>query len=220
MNHTYSQSQLQQAKILFDYLYLKEPESDADAIFGFGHFDLKIPQQCGFLYEKGLAPKIVFTGGIGAGSTGLNKPEGQVFWEALNAEFPKIEKENVIIEDRSTNTGENIRFSEEILKHLNPPLHFGEQLKKLILVANAYRQRRVLLTCKKILPEMEFVNCPPETSFEQELEMYQEKGEDLIQHLVGEIHRIATYPDNDWIVKEEISPLVWENFQSLNKGQN
>ena len=35
------------AQVLFDYLYLRDQKiGPADAVIGFGHFDLKIPGRC------------------------------------------------------------------------------------------------------------------------------------------------------------------------------
>ncbi len=45
------------ARVLFDYLYLRDPDIlAADAVIGFGHFDLKIPRRCLELHRRGLAP--------------------------------------------------------------------------------------------------------------------------------------------------------------------
>ena len=51
------------AKMLFEYLYLQDIPSKADAVMGFGHFDEKIPLHCGTLYSNGFAPFILFSGG-------------------------------------------------------------------------------------------------------------------------------------------------------------
>ena len=72
----YSAELLELARPIFDYLYLQNLKVDkSDLIIGFGHFDLKIPKQCAALYHKGLAKKILFTGGRGAGSADFREAE-------------------------------------------------------------------------------------------------------------------------------------------------
>jgi hypothetical protein len=65
------------------FVYLSEVDVlDAepyDAVIGFGMFDLTLPRFCGDLYTRGRARRIVFTGGIGAGTGDLGAPEADVW---------------------------------------------------------------------------------------------------------------------------------------------
>jgi uncharacterized SAM-binding protein YcdF (DUF218 family) len=205
------------SKTLFEYLYLQEEPSEADAIMGFGHFDAKIPLHCGKLYSQGYAGLIIFSGGVGAGSTGLKKPEAREFHDKLRLQFPKIPSEKVVIEDRSTNTGENIRFTFFMLRQ-----NYREfaDIKKLIIVANGYRQRRVWLTCLKNLPNVELINSPPLTTFEEELEMFTNAGENFYIHLLNEIERIITYPDKGFIERTDIPFNIISISEKLRKMIN
>jgi len=202
------------AKCLFDYLYLRDKVLVSEAIIGFGHFDNKIPIHCGNLFSKGFAPYIIFTGGTGAGSAGLVKPEAQNFYQVLLSHHPAIDKSRLILEDKSTNTGENISFSQILLQEKYPAL---AGIKKVIIVANAYRQRRVWLACKKYFTKVELVNSPPNSNFEEELEMFASKNEDLCTHIVYELERIKTYPDKGFIEKTEIPPEIFKIADELKK---
>jgi uncharacterized SAM-binding protein YcdF (DUF218 family) len=201
------------SKALFEYLYLREEPSDADAIMGFGHFDAKIPLHCGKLYSGGYAGFIIFSGGVGAGNAGLKKPEAREFLDKLSLQFPEIPSEKVAIEDRSTNTGENIRFTLSLLRKNYPEFTY---FKKLIIVANAYRQRRVWLTCRKNLPNVVLINSPPITTFEQELEIFTKAGENFYVHLLNEIERIITYPDKGFIERTDIPNNIISISEKLN----
>jgi uncharacterized SAM-binding protein YcdF (DUF218 family) len=140
------------AKDIFHWLYVSSDVLPvADVIVGFGHFDLKIPRQCGYLYTKGFAQKIIFTGGSGSGTVDFKKPEALVFFDELQKVYPNIRRDTVIIEERSTNTLENILFTRRKLASSSPNFNFNGQIKSAIIVACAYRQRRVFLTCKKNL---------------------------------------------------------------------
>jgi uncharacterized SAM-binding protein YcdF (DUF218 family) len=217
ITENYTADALSLAKALFNYLYLRNEISNADAIIGFGHFDEKVPKHCGELYSNGFGKLIIFSGGIGSGSTGLIKPEAQEFFEKLQLQFPEIEPDKVILEDKSTNTGENIRFTLSLLEKFYSSILDPGQIQKLILVATAYRQRRAWLTCRKYLKKAELLNSPPITNFENELIMFDHAGENLLQHLVDEMERINTYPARGFIEYSEIPAHIMEVTSSLKK---
>ncbi|MBS3770995.1 MAG: YdcF family protein [Bacteroidales bacterium] len=200
---------------VFDYLYLRDDNQRVDAVLGFGHFDMKIPHTCGKLYQEGYAPKIIFTGGVGAGTADLKKKEAQVFRDELYAHFPDIPEEDLLIEDQSTNTGENIYFLKEMAFRQWPEHNFSKGVSSVMLVCNAARQRRTWLTWKKILPEVHAINCPPETAFKQEQELFRSKGRTLENLLLGEMERILNYPDKGFTVEEEVPQDVYSAYQVL-----
>lgn len=211
----YSSNVLENAKTIFDYLYLKEMPVKANAVLGFGHFDLKIPRRCAELYLKGYAPKIIFTGGVGAGSADFEFPEAIEFLNLVKREFPEIPEQDIITEPNSTNTGENLRFTNEVLEKKNPDFTFNMGINKVLKVSNAYRQRRAYLTCKKIYPGIEFINTPAETDFETELELYSSKDQDLLRHLSGEMERMLLYPAMGYIVPDQIPDEVLQAYKLL-----
>ncbi len=212
MNSDYKNNAIRLAKSLFDYLYLQDRLSLAEAIIGFGHFDQKIPFQCGKLFSEGFAPLIIFSGGIGAGSAGLNKPEAHEFFDTLIHHFPELPADKVLLEDKSTNTGENIRFTLSLLKQKQSEI---KEFKNIIIVANAYRQRRVWLTCKKYFENSVLLNCPPPTDFETELEMFRSKGEDFYTHLIDEMERIKIYPAKGYIAENIIPTKILRDVEEL-----
>jgi uncharacterized SAM-binding protein YcdF (DUF218 family) len=211
----YTDNVLENAKKIFEYLYLREEPQKADAVIGFGHFDLKIPRRCAELYLAGMVPKILFTGGVGAGSADFQYPEAIEFKNLVLKEYPQIPEADIIIEPKSTNTGENLRFMQQVLLDLNPEFTFGKGIKKVLKVSNAYRQRRAYLTCKKEFPGAEFVNTPARTSFEQEMELYQTKNQDLLRHLSGEMERMLIYPALNYIVADKIPEEILQAYKLL-----
>jgi uncharacterized SAM-binding protein YcdF (DUF218 family) len=200
--------QANMCKDIFNYLYLNEPPRKADLVIGFGHFDTRVPARCLELHEQGLAPLILFTGGVGAGSTGLNKPEAEVFLEEAKRLQPRLEESKVMLENQSTNTGENIRFSIKKMQENGywPPGGF----QKILLVATPYRQRRVFRTCRLFFSGTELVNCPPASHYEKDSRLYASKGEDLDQLLLGEMKRLRDYPAKGFMEKENIPPHLLE----------
>lgn len=203
------------AERIFNYLYLRDPRKKVDAIIGFGHFDMKIPWTCGKLYQEGYAPKIIFAGGVGAGTADLQKNEALVFRDELFKHFPDIPENDVLVEDQSNNTGENIYFLKDIAFDRWPEHNFSKGISSVMLVCNAARQRRTWLTWKKILPEVQAINGPPDTSYEKEKELFRSKGRELEDLLLGEMERILNYPDKGFIVEEKIPEEVYAAYQVL-----
>jgi uncharacterized SAM-binding protein YcdF (DUF218 family) len=208
---------LENAGTVFSYLSMRDPEKKADIIVGFGHFDMNIPRQCGALYKKGLAGKILFTGGRGAGTADLEGTEGAAFRKELMRVYPDIPEDAVIVEDDSTNTGENVRFSEALLKARDPFFCFSNGIKSAIAVANPYRQRRVFLTLKKLYHYVEVVNLPPEASLQGEMLSYAGKGQDYIRLLTDEVGRLIRYPLLGYISYEPVPLIVKRACLRINR---
>lgn len=192
----------------FDYLCLRDAAPErVDIVIGFGHFDPTITERCAQLYKQLSAKAILFTGGIGAGTADLNQPEADFFFDTCRANHPDIPEENIFVENRSTNTSENILFSMDVLKAQSPNWNVASGIKSAALVATPYRQRRVCLTFKKLLPNIVPFNLPPESSLEADRKLFESKGQNLDEMLLPELERIRTYPDKGWIVREPIPDL-------------
>jgi hypothetical protein len=199
---------LADARTLFEYLYLRDPEdASADAVIGFGHFDLKIPRRCLDLYRQDRASLIVFTGGMGAGTADLGRPEAWAFLDELRA-AGGVPDGHLLFEDQSTNTGENVAATARLLEQRGRPFGSDEGIRVALIVATAYRQRRVFLTCHLHHPRVRFINAPPLTSFEAERAMFGAKQLDLVALLSGEIQRLLEYPDRGLCLPAEIPPEV------------
>ena len=201
---------------LFNWVAVRDPlpTSAVDAVIGFGHFDLSIPRRCAELVRQGAARRIVFTGGIGAGTADLGGPEADAFAAELAKDHPDLAR-NAVVENRSTNTGDNIRFTSDLLRSLDPPLSFGEAIKSVLLVATPCRQRRVWLTWQKLVPEVAVWNAPPRADYESLRALYATKKEDIRLQLVGEYERIRDYPARGWIAEDQIPPTIHEAARVL-----
>lgn len=198
------------ARLIHDYLVETDPlpEEACDAVIGFGVFDLRLPRLCGDLYTQGLARRIVFTGGIGAGTGNLGGPEADV-WRAVLAEsYPDIPSDDVIVENQSTNTAENVTFTAALLERTSPALAFGQGLRRVLVVASPSRLRRVWLTLAQLQPALAVVRHSPDANFEFERTLYEAQGIDYLAHLAGEIDRIVAYGARGWIADEPLPGAV------------
>lgn len=180
------------------------PAAPLDAIVGFGVFDLRLPRFCAELLLRGVAPRLVFTGGIGAGTGELGGPEADVWRTEVRRAYPQITDDQIVLENRSTNTAENIAFTAALLRARSPALAFGAGLRRVGIVASPSRLRRVRLTMAKLLPEVATVRLLPTADFEVERALYTRNGVDYLDHLAGELDRIVEYPARGWIVAEPL----------------
>lgn len=208
------------ARLLFDFLF----EADAgappvcDAVIGFGVFDLRVAALCGQLVADGRARRVIFTGGVGAGSADLGRPEADAFADELARLYPAISRDSVVVENRSTNTGENVRFTLDLLAASHPELAPGIGLRTALLVASPARLRRVRLTWRKSVPSVAGWGLAPVSTFETEAALHAAKGIDFRALLIGEIDRLRDYPARGWIAAGLIPEPVLAARARLAKG--
>lgn len=201
------------ANLVYEHLALTLPaqaDQVADAVIGFGHFDQRIAEKCVQIRNLGLAGFIIFTGGVGAGSADLNQPEADAFLASALRLAPDLPSEEVLVENRSTNTGDNVRFTATLLRETRPELAFGTGIRSVILVATPFRMRRVWLTFRAIFGDLQTRCMPPESDLAADCALFQSKGQELISQLPGEIERLLNYPVKGWILAEDIPSSVIE----------
>jgi uncharacterized SAM-binding protein YcdF (DUF218 family) len=184
------------------------PPEPADAVIGFGHFDLGIPRRCAELVQQGQTGRIIFTGGFGVGSGNFTRPEAVEFVDELRQFAPDTAGAVVCLEERSTNTGENVIFLRTRLGQVNPELTPGKGLRTILVVATPARQRRTALTIQRHWPEVRIINAPPIATFDEMAARYASKGEDWHAQLTGEIDRLLAYPARGFIAPVEVPPEI------------
>lgn len=205
-------------KEIWNYMKLNQPLKKCDLIIGCGCANLDIPVKCAKLYKEGYANKILFTGGYGKITAKIfDKPESRIYKE-IAISHGVLEK-NILIEDKSTNTGDNFRFSIDVLNK--------NKIKydKIIIVHKPFSERRTLSSAKAILKDSELIITSLDTTFEKTLEQLKshkyEKIVDIISTIVGDVQRMIIYPQFGWQVACEVPEKVVEAYRYLkNLGFN
>lgn len=198
-------------KILWNYHKLNEKINKSDVIIGFGSHDLNVAKRCAELFLDGYGDMIIFTGGFGRITKPLwNITEAEKFAEiAINMGIPK---NKIIIENKASNTGENIKYTKETLRDLNlSPTSF-------IMVDKPYRERRTYATLKKQWPEIDFNITSPQYTYEEYCNFYSQ-GEisknEFISIMVGDLQRIDLYGKNGFQIVQDIPKDVWDAYNKL-----
>src|SRR3990172_956345 len=148
------------AKKLWDYHHMNHVIEKSDCILVLGSHDLRVAERGARLYLEGLAPILIFSGGLGNLTKGVwREAEADKF--ASVAMKMGVPKEKTLIENRSTNTGENILFTQQLLdeRGLNP--------QSFILVHKPYMERRSYATFKKYWPNKKVIVTSPQISFNE-----------------------------------------------------
>ncbi|MEK6283693.1 MAG: YdcF family protein [Acidobacteriota bacterium] len=185
--------------------------AEADAILVLCSYDLVVAERGAQLFLDGWAPLLIFSGGLGAITSRLwTEPEADRFAEiAVGMGVPK---ERIVIENRSTNTGENILYTKQLLASLQITP------RKLILVQKPYMERRAFATCKKMWPEMDILVTSPQMSFEQYLEGHSNRElsrDEIISIMVGDLQRMKVYPGKGYQIYQDIPGEVWAAYEEL-----
>lgn len=195
------------AKVLWDYHHMNNVVVQADCIFVLCSMDTRVAERAVELYQQGYAPYILFSGGSGVLTKDIfKKPEAEVFADvAMRLGVPK---DVILIENKSTNTGENVSLSKKLLEEKN--LHFTT----FILVQKPYMERRTYATFKKVWPEKDFIVTSPLLSFEEYTK--DEAFKELtINVMVGDLQRIKEYPAKGFQIVQEIPENVWSAYEQL-----
>ncbi len=191
---------------------MDQPLQPADLILTLCSLDDSIAVYTAELYRKGFAPQIIFSGGSAHQddllNTGWDRPEAEVFTEiAIKQGVPATD---ILIENQAQNTGENIRFSYQMIQD-RKILH-----ERIILVQKPYMGRRTFATFARQWPGQSVtwsVTSPPCT-FGEYLAR-QTCPENIIQIMVGDLQRIKVYPDLGFQIEQIIPDTVWKAYVCL-----
>ena len=198
-------------QVIWDYLCLHQAPAKADVIVGFGNFNTDIARRAAELYHQGLAPKILFTGGLGRNTEGL-LPEPEAVRFAKVAMECGVPEEDIIQEDKSTNTKENILFTRDKLEELGLP--HGHILG----VHQPFMERRINAAMGVYWPEQSFSVTCPQVTIPEYLRRAKEQGiseNASISVIVGDFQRIELYAKLGYQLPQEIPNDAWDAFHAL-----
>lgn len=199
------------AKKIWHYHLMNHQLIKADAILVLCSHDTRVAERAVDLFHQGWAPLLIFSGGLGAITRDIwSEPEANQF--ARIAMTLGVPKDKILIENRSSNTGENILFTKQLLAEKEI------DLQSFIVVQKPYMERRSFATFRKLWPEKEVVVTSPQVSFEEYLEHYASREltkDDVISIMVGDLQRIKLYPAKGFQIYQDIPAEVWAAYEEL-----
>lgn len=202
---------LQPLQILWDYLSLHQEPEKADVILGFGCYDDNVARRAAELYLQGYAPKILFTGGLGRNTTGLfTETEAEKFLKVAVA--MGVPEEDILLENKSTNTKENICFTRALLEEKGIP--HG----RILGVHKPYMERRIHAAMGVYWRSQAFSVTSFRQTLAEALEESQRQGMELhstISTIVGDFQRIEVYAKLGYQLPQFIPQEAWEAYHTL-----
>lgn len=196
------------AQQLWDYHHMNHQLAKADCILALGsRHDLRVADRAAELYLQGWAPLVIMSGGLGNFTQDMwTETEADQF--AAIAIQKGVPADAVLIENRSTNTGENILFTQQLLKAKGIDPH------TFIVVQKPYMERRSYATFKKHWPDKNLLVTSPQIPFD-EYATEEIPLERVVNIMIGDLQRIQLYPDKGFQIYQEIPAEIWNAYEQL-----
>ena len=198
---------LKSAQILWDYMRLEQPLRKSDLVIAMGSHDLRVAEHAARLFLDGWAPTLICSGGLGRLTEGAWQVSEASRFSRIAMEMG-VPEENIILEDRSSNTAENLIFTRALCNRK------GIKARSAILVHKPYMLRRVWATRGVYWPELEAVLSAPAISFDayptEEIPLPQ-----VIHILVGDMQRIILYPKKGYAIPQDVPDDAVRAYETL-----
>ncbi|ABN52159.1 MAG TPA: YdcF family protein [Hungateiclostridium thermocellum] len=198
-------------QILWDYLRMNHKLEKSDCIVVLGSHDTRVAKRGAEIFLEGFAPLIVFSGGYGKLTKHIwNTTEAEKFARiAMDMGVPET---SILIEDKSSNTGENILFVKDLINNKKI------KVQKIIAVNKTYMERRTYAAFKKLWEDIDVIVTSPQMELTEYLAGYR-SGEitedEVINVMVGDLQRIKMYPEKGFQVHQDIPKEVWDAYLKL-----
>ncbi|MEK7642740.1 MAG: YdcF family protein [Patescibacteria group bacterium] len=194
------------AKIIWDYMLLHHNLKPMDAVFALGSYDTRVAERAAELFCQGYGKYVICAGGFGKYKY-FDRSEAEVFGEVVVKNG--VPKNKLILEPKSTNTGENVLFVKKLAQGKYP------KLKSFILVQKPYMERRTYATFKKQWPEAECLVTSPQLSYEEFMRSDHVFIDRAVNNMLGDLQRIKEYPKLGFQIPQEIPPEIWNAWEKL-----
>ena len=202
---------LEPLQTVWDYLGMHQAPEQADVIVGFGNFNTNIARRAAELYLRGLAPVVLFTGGLGRNTEGL-LPEPEAVRFARVAMECGVPETAILLEPESTNTAENILFTRRLLEQRGIP-H-----ERILGVHQPFMERRITAAMGVYWPEQAFRVTSPQVSITDYLADAKKQGvteNAAVSVIVGDFQRMDLYAKKGYQLPQDIPEEAWDAFHRL-----
>jgi uncharacterized SAM-binding protein YcdF (DUF218 family) len=174
---------------------------------GLGSHDLGVADRAVDLYKRGMAPLLLFTGATSP-TTRERMPRGEAVHYRERAVELGVPSSDVLVEPRARNTGENIRFSRELLEEA------GVEVSSVLLISKPYEERRAYATTRKLWPGVEVVSASSPMTLDEYVDSIGD-GRLVIDMLVGALQRLMVYPEQGFMISQPLPADVIEAYERL-----
>ncbi|MFK0125428.1 YdcF family protein [Streptomyces nigra] len=192
---------------LWDYHQMGHAPRPCSVAIGLGSHDLGVAETAVDLYKRGMAPLLVFTGSTSP-TTRERMPRGEAVHYRERALELGVPDSAILVEPRARNTGENIRFSRELLEGA------GVDVSSVLLISKPYEERRAYATARKLWPEVEVVSASTPMTLDEYVDSIGDTRL-VIDMLVGALQRLLIYPEQGFMISQPVPDDVREAYERL-----
>lgn len=194
------------ARVVWDYHRLGHPLRPADVIVALGSHDTRVAERAADVLLEGWGPLLVMSGGTGALTSGWARSEADVFAEVAAARG--VPRDRMLLESRSTNTGENVVFTRALLAER------GIVPARVIAVQKPYMERRTHATFQARWPGLDVIVTSPQLGLDEYLAGSASR-DDVLHIMVGDLQRLWLYAEKGWSTPQPVPAEVKEAFDGL-----
>ncbi|MGW6013778.1 YdcF family protein [Streptomyces sp. NPDC055210] len=195
------------ARCLWDYHQMGHTLRPCSVAVGLGSHDLGVADTAVDLYERGMAPLLVFTGATSR-TTRDRMPRGEAVHYRERALERGVPASAVLVEPHARNTGENIRFSKAVLEEA------GVDVSSVLLISKPYEERRAYATARKLWSGVEIVSASTPMTFEEYVDSIGDVRL-VIDMLVGALQRLLIYPEQGFMISQSVPDHVLQAYERL-----
>ncbi|MGW4571371.1 YdcF family protein [Streptomyces tendae] len=192
---------------LWEYHQMGHTPRPCSVAIGLGSHDLGVADTAAELYERGMAPLIVFTGATSP-TTRERMPRGEAVHYQERALELGVPSSAILVEPRARNTGDNIRFSRELLEEA------GVDVSSVLLISKPYEERRAYATARKLWPEVEIISASSPMTLNEYVDFLGD-ARMVIDMLVGALQRLLVYPEQGYLISQPVPADVVEAYERL-----
>ncbi|MEV5432326.1 YdcF family protein [Streptomyces sp. NPDC052701] len=198
------------ARRVWEYHQMGHSPRPCSVAIGLGSHDLGVADTAVDLYKRGMAPLLLFTGATSP-TTRERMPRGEAVHYRERALELGVPSTAVLVEPRARNTGENIRFSRELLEER------GIEVSSVLLISKPYEERRAYATARKLWPEVEVVSASTPMTLDQYVDSIGD-ARLVIDMLVGALQRLMIYPEQGFMISQPVPADVREAYERLRQA--
>ncbi|MGY1998283.1 YdcF family protein [Streptomyces rochei] len=195
------------ARRVWDYHQMGHAPRPCSVAIGLGSHDLGVADTAVSLYKRGMSPLLLFTGATSP-TTRERMPRGEAIHYKERALELGVPSTAILVEPRARNTGENIRFSRELLEKE------GIEVASVLLISKPYEERRAYATARKLWPAVEVVSASAPMTLDEYVDSIGD-ARLVIDMLVGALQRLMIYPEQGFMISQSVPADVLDAYERL-----
>jgi uncharacterized SAM-binding protein YcdF (DUF218 family) len=195
------------AEIVWEYHQLGHRAERCNVGIALGCNDLGVAAFAAELYHRGFFPVLVFSGATSRDTLSVF-PQGEAVHYREHAIELGVPSEAILVEPHATNTGENIKFSRQVLRDSKIVAD------SVLLISMPYMERRAFATCRQAWPEVRPVCVSARMSLEDYVKSMGDEAL-VIDMMVGDLQRVIEYPKHGFAITQDVPTDVHNAYDRL-----